>query len=128
MPPSTVLWALVVSSILAGAGRAVFVSRVLGMRIADWLRGVVVPCCVIAAVCSAAAAAVLSTLGAGIERVVLLFGLNSVLTFSLTWLFASSAERTILRRHLHDSIEALGTKLQAFSGKRQALFDSNPSA
>jgi O-antigen/teichoic acid export membrane protein len=128
MPPSSVLWALVASSVLAGAGRVAFVSRVLGFSFVDWLLGVVVPCSVVVAACSAGAALVLILLQPGIARLGLLFFLNTLVTLPGVWLFAPETERSVIQAQLRSRIGSIRTRLQASSFRKPAFFDSNPFA
>jgi len=127
MPASSVMWALVAASVFSGVGRVAFVSRTLGLRVSDWWRTVVIPSVVIGTVCSVLMGSMMLLLRTGLERVAVLYLLNSVATLALTWLLAANElERSLLRRHATNSLNLVRSGLLFVSSKRAAF--QNPSA
>ena len=116
MPASSVLWAMVGSSALAGAGRLWFLCNRIGLKASEWLMGVLLPCFVTSLVCCSAMGAVLISVKASLLRLLLLYALNSSVTLVLAWAFASSDRERRLRQGYVSQFQE-----QAFSGSRRVL-------
>jgi len=116
MPPSSVMWALVGTSALAGAGRLWFLCNRIGLRLSEWLSGVLRPCVVTCAACCLAMGVIETSVAPGLLRIALLYSGNSALALGLTWAFATSDRERRLR-------QSYVFKLQehAFSGRRRML-------
>jgi O-antigen/teichoic acid export membrane protein len=96
MPASSVLWALVGSSALAGAGRLWFLCHRIGLKGSEWLNGVLRPCIVTCIACCLAMGVVVISVQPGLLRLVWLYSLNSSIAIILAWVFATSeAERRL---------------------------------
>lgn len=101
MPPSSVLWAMVGGSALAGAGRLWFLRQNLGFQISDWVQKVLGPCVLTALVCSAGMLFVLACTNTGFARVFLLYLINSGAVFILASIFArSEQERRLAENYI----------------------------
>jgi hypothetical protein len=116
MPASSVMWALVGSSALAGAGRLWFLCNKIGLQASQWLKGVLRPCAVTCAACCLVMGVVVVSAKPGLLRLVWLYLLNYGMTAILVWAFATSDRE---RRLLHDYVSKL--QAQAFSGRRRVL-------
>jgi O-antigen/teichoic acid export membrane protein len=116
LPASSVLWALVGASVLAGAGRLWFLCNRIGLKGIDWLNGVLRPCVVTCIVCCIVMGLVVASVKPGVLRVVWLYSLNSLMAIILAWGFASNDRERSLR---HSYISKL--QEQAFSGSRWML-------
>ncbi len=116
MPASSVLWALVGSSALAGAGRLWFLCNRIGLKGSQWLKGVLRPCAVTCAACCLVMGMVVFSVKPGLLRLVWLYSLNAAMTAILVWAFATSDRE---RRLLHNYVSKF--QAQAFSGSRRAL-------
>jgi O-antigen/teichoic acid export membrane protein len=90
MPASSVLWALVGSSALAGAGRLWFLCNRIGLRRSEWLNGVLRPCVVTCVACCLAMGVAVISVKPGLMRLIWLYSLNSATAMILVWAFASS--------------------------------------
>jgi O-antigen/teichoic acid export membrane protein len=122
MPASSVLWATACGSVLAGAGRVWFLCKRIGLKAADWVNGVLLPCFVTSVACCLAMGAVRISLRPGILRLASLFLLNSGIVIILTWAFANGhAERTLRKKYVSRLQEALSgsRRAPAFATRRQ---------
>jgi O-antigen/teichoic acid export membrane protein len=100
MPASYVLWALVGSSALAGAGRLWFLCNRIGLRSSEWLSGVLGPCIVTCAACCLAMGVVAIAVKPGLLRLIWLYSLNTGTAMILVWAFASSDRERRLEHSL----------------------------
>ena len=116
MPASSVLWAGVGASALAGAGRLWFICKRIGFKGSEWLSGVLRPCVVICIVCCSAMGAVVISVKPGFLRLMGLYLLNSCITAVLAWAFASSEKERRLRHSYISSFQK-----QASAGSRRVL-------
>ena len=116
MPARSVLWALVGSSALAGAGRLWFICKRIGFRKAEWVRGVILPCAATCILCCLAMEAVVMAVKSGLLRLAALYLVNSGFSLALAWTFASSEkERRVCNKYVATF------QRHAFSGSRRML-------
>lgn len=92
LPHSSVLWATVVGSAAAGAGRLSFLCGRLDLKASDWLRHVLLPCAITALVCSLGMIEVVFLIPSGFPRLLSLYVLNSTAALFLAWIFARSEQ------------------------------------
>jgi O-antigen/teichoic acid export membrane protein len=114
MPASSVLWALVGSSALAGAGRLWFLCNRIGLKASQWLMGVLRPCLVTCLTCGLAMGMVVISVKPGWLRLACLYALNFAVTVILAWSFASSDPERRLRENYVSQLQE-----QAFIGSRR---------
>jgi O-antigen/teichoic acid export membrane protein len=101
LPASSVLWATAGGSVLAGAARLWFLCNRIGLKGADWFRGVLRPSVVTCAASSLGMGTISISMVPGWPRLASLYLLNSAIALLLTWAFAtSSVERRLLQTYL----------------------------
>jgi len=113
MPASSVMWAVVGSSVLSGAGRLWFLCNRIGLKASQWLKGVLRPCAVTCAACCLVMGLVVFSVKPGFLRLAWLYVLNSGMTAILVWAFATSDGERRLRQTYVSKLQE-----QAFSGSR----------
>jgi len=113
MPASSVMWAVVGSSVLSGAGRLWFLCNRIGLKASQWLKGVLRPCAVTCAACCLVMGLVVFSVKPGFLRLAWLYVLNSCMTAILVWAFATSDGERRLRQTYVSKLQE-----QAFSGSR----------
>jgi Na+-driven multidrug efflux pump len=116
MPPSSVWWAAVSGSALAGLGRLWFLCTGIGLKGREWLHRVLCPCLVTCAVCCIGMEAIVICTNLGWPRLLWLYALNTAMTTVLGWVFASSDRERRLRQSYVAKLQQ-----QAFSGSRWVL-------
>lgn len=113
MPASSVMWALVGTSALSGAGRLFFLCNRIGLKKMDWVNGALRPCVVTSIACCVVMVLVVISVQPGLLRLAWLYSVNSLMAIILVWTFATSDRERSLR---HSYI--LKLQEQAFSKSR----------
>jgi len=101
MPASSVLWAGVGASALAGAGRLWFLCNGIGLRGSEWLKGVLLPCVVTGVACCVVMGLVEISVRPGLLRLLWMYSLNAGTAIMLAWAFASSDQERRLELTLY---------------------------
>jgi hypothetical protein len=92
MPPSSVAWAVVIVSVLAGTVRLSFVKYKLDLNVARWIVTVLAPGALVAGVCSLAMRFIVISMKSCLAELVLLFVANTLLTAGLSWIVSTKTE------------------------------------
>ena len=99
------VYAVAAASLAAVAGfcfaRLVVASRIIGMRVRDWLMGTMLPVGAVAAVAAVAGAVSVFSLPSGLSRVLLTSFVSAVTFVVMLWRFAlDDAERIVVRQKI----------------------------
>jgi O-antigen/teichoic acid export membrane protein len=93
LPPSSILWPVVGGTILAGCGRLWFAHNRANIPVHSWLRSVLLPCSICAALSSGTILATMRLLHEGLIRFIAVVLLNGVTSAYVMWRFGTPSQQ-----------------------------------